>query len=343
MFSKNLFKDEKATALIIFALGVFVLFGFAAFVIDVGDMYVGRRSMANAADAGALAGARELALSGDDNLAIEAAREYAEEKNGAETSDISIVTIDGGKSVRVTASINKEHFFAKIMGFSDTNVSATASASWGCPTGSKNLLPMFFLDEGLGLPSGQQVLLAPKLGPGNWGLVDVSRGKKGINEIFSGESSNELVRVGETLMSATGNPQSRVSAIEERMQRAKDPSSGVKMDGIIPIVQGDLEGSSELTVLGFAYFKIIDVIVEETKEKDDHKWYGKGSVHAHLQEVPKLYAEGYDKKQELSDEFPMGAVIGEFIIDSFVPSSDWTSFSQNSEDDYGIYVVQLVE
>ncbi|UNC93455.1 pilus assembly protein TadG-related protein [Candidatus Contubernalis alkaliaceticus] len=345
MHIKKLLRDEKGTALVLFALAIFVLFGFAALVIDVGDMYVERRNMVTAADAAALAGVKELALTQNPEQAKIVAKEYGENKNGADICEVEIVTIDGEMAVQVKASVNKEQYFAKLIGFSDVMVSASASAIWGYPTGFNNLLPIYYEDEGLELPVGEQVLLAPKLGPGNWGLLDVGSGKKDVNLILTGEPSGELVSIGEILWSEPGNAQSRVNAIEERMQRAKTPNSGVKMEGVIPIIEvvGELSGKSKLQVVGFASIRIIDVITDETKEKDDNLWYGKGSVHAHLPNAPRLYAEGYEKKQDLTEEFPKGAVICEFLSFVFMPATEWISSSQDPAHDYGMYMVRLVQ
>jgi Flp pilus assembly protein TadG len=55
-------KKESGQAIVILALAVVVLFAFAALAIDAGNAYTERRETQNAADAAALAGARQLAL-----------------------------------------------------------------------------------------------------------------------------------------------------------------------------------------------------------------------------------------------------------------------------------------
>ena len=50
-------KDQKGTVIVLFALTLTVLLGFTALAIDIGDLYVGRNELQNAADAAALAGA----------------------------------------------------------------------------------------------------------------------------------------------------------------------------------------------------------------------------------------------------------------------------------------------
>ncbi|MDO9574652.1 MAG: pilus assembly protein TadG-related protein [Candidatus Contubernalis sp.] len=342
---KKILKDEKGTALVLFALAIFVLFGFAALVIDVGDMYVERRNMVNAADAAALAGVKELALTGNDSHAITVAKEYAEEKNGAEVCEVEIITKDGEKVIHVKASINKQHYFAKIIGFSDIMISASATATWGYPTGLKNLLPIFYQFEEEGLPVGQQIALGAKQGPGNWGLIDVGGDPM---EVLAGQSSsNELIFVGDSRQTITGNiPQHRKIAIRERLEKASNPESGVTMVGFLPIVTGyPPQGNSPLTVVGFAAFKITDVITDKTKDVDEDKkkWYGVGSDKAHFPDAPRLYSEGYDQVSELNLEFPEGTVIGEFLSDVFIPATEWISSTQDPALDNGMYMVRLTQ
>jgi hypothetical protein len=61
-------KDEQGATAIVVALVMFVLLGFAALAIDIGHLFVARNELQNAADAGALAGARFLY--NDDGTAV---------------------------------------------------------------------------------------------------------------------------------------------------------------------------------------------------------------------------------------------------------------------------------
>ena len=56
----HLLKDEQGVSAVIVAICLFALVGFVALAIDVGHLYVVRNELQNAADAGALAGARHL-------------------------------------------------------------------------------------------------------------------------------------------------------------------------------------------------------------------------------------------------------------------------------------------
>ena len=53
-------KDERGFALVFLGLTIVVFLGFAALAVDIGYLYAARNELQNAADAAALAGAREL-------------------------------------------------------------------------------------------------------------------------------------------------------------------------------------------------------------------------------------------------------------------------------------------
>ena len=147
-----------------------VLLGFAALAVDVGHLYVAKGDLQRAADAAALAGAsaftedslRELA-GGDQDLFYELAADEARTRAAhwcwrnkttgvnpvLEDADIVVGWYDpadptaalvvGGKAnaVQVTGRFTRQsqngpvsNFFATVMGFADTDVSATATAAF---------------------------------------------------------------------------------------------------------------------------------------------------------------------------------------------------------------------
>ena len=69
-------RNEGGQAIIQVTVSILVLIAFVALAIDAGNTYAQRRQMQNAADAGALAGARELCLGSSAATATAAARTY---------------------------------------------------------------------------------------------------------------------------------------------------------------------------------------------------------------------------------------------------------------------------
>lgn len=133
-------RSENGQTLVQVTLMLVVLLGFVALAIDVGLIYAERRHMQNAADAGALAGARELCLTGNPTTAENIARAYATTQNGAAAVD---VTIDGN-IVNVVAHISADTFLAGVIGVNSVAVEADAAAACGAANSACGLWPVAF-------------------------------------------------------------------------------------------------------------------------------------------------------------------------------------------------------
>jgi len=115
---------EKAQVLPILAIAMIVMVMFAALIIDGGSIMVNRREAQAAADAGAMAGARELCYpTGAEPLDV---AEYYAGVNGADPANAQYV--DG--NIAVEATVSNDSFFSKIFGV-DT-LTAVADAEAGC-------------------------------------------------------------------------------------------------------------------------------------------------------------------------------------------------------------------
>lgn len=169
--AKKMVKNEDGQVLVIFALLLVVFIGFAALVIDVGMMYRTKSKMQIAADAAALAGAQDLPSA---SLAISAAMNFAE-ANGAEKSKTTVITPYKGdpNKIEVESTQNVQYSFARVLGFTDADISARAVAQntkW-----AGDALPFINLD-GLGetSPKGEPVFAWNKVHPGDKERIDNS-------------------------------------------------------------------------------------------------------------------------------------------------------------------------
>lgn len=131
-------KMEKGQILPIVVIGLVVLIGFAALILDGGALFLNRRTAQAAADAGALAGAHEICYAtGADPLVV--AVNYAE-ANFTNTASSATAQYVGSK-VQVTATVVNESFFAKVFG--EDTLTATAQATAGCfPPEGNYLMPI---------------------------------------------------------------------------------------------------------------------------------------------------------------------------------------------------------
>jgi hypothetical protein len=144
---RRFLRDHDGQNLALLAVVLVVILGIMALAIDVGNLYMERRKLQNAADAGALAGAEELCFgSGDFGVAETKAREYAVDRNLAEDADVEID--EATWTVTVTATRDVGSLLAGILGITASDVSAVAAAACGPADVSCGLWPVGFrLDE----------------------------------------------------------------------------------------------------------------------------------------------------------------------------------------------------
>lgn len=138
------FKREDGQVMIIFAFAMVVLIGFAALVIDVGTVQVAKRRMQTAAEAAALAGAQDLPKTAE---AISAANTVAKLNGGSLIRTTVKAPYQGNSNqIEVICTINVQYSFARILGFTDTDVSGRAVAQKN-PQWAGEALPFLNLDD----------------------------------------------------------------------------------------------------------------------------------------------------------------------------------------------------
>jgi len=160
-------QKEHGQSIVIIAVALIVLLIFGAFAVDLSFAYFQRRSMQNAADAAALAGARALGAyqsdptapsmtNGDLYLIIQeyAARNQAKyveayytNPGGNRAGPIQpggggTVPKSGQTGVEVIASTDFSTFFARVMGYSLLDAEASAGAAYGSATSAKYVSPL---------------------------------------------------------------------------------------------------------------------------------------------------------------------------------------------------------
>lgn len=151
---KYLSNKNKGQTLVLFAIGLLVLLGISALVIDGGNMYLDRRIAQTAADAGALAGAYEMCSGGGNVAAVTTAIHYATDENGATSATANIV----GGDIQVNATVNQRSFIAQILGFNQITVPATAAANCFPPSIVDRVLPIAWScrPPSVGVPSDSE-------------------------------------------------------------------------------------------------------------------------------------------------------------------------------------------
>ena len=130
----NLFRDQQGVTMILVAIVMLVIIGFAALAIDIGHLFVVRNELKNAADAGALAGARVLlnadgtVNTGADAVAMAAATANKSEKQAVE--------------VTLAADVKRGHWSFATEQFTPNN-STAAIPLWDVSTAELDANPDF--------------------------------------------------------------------------------------------------------------------------------------------------------------------------------------------------------
>ncbi len=135
---RDIFSGRKGSVLIIVAVALVALLGIAALVVDAGLLYYTKVFLSNAADAAALAGVQELWK--DQDVAVAIAKTYAE-SNGVDEGGVIAEILPDGRTIKVTTSKTVSLVFARVLGFSSTDVKASAKARVGTAKSAKNVVP----------------------------------------------------------------------------------------------------------------------------------------------------------------------------------------------------------
>ncbi len=147
--NSKLMRKDDGQSLIQFALIVITLLAFVALAVDGGNAFSVRRKMQNAADASALAAAREICLGHTQAQAKTTANTYLV-KNGAQAigeisgSGSAITFSDSNSHIKVDAKVESGMIFGGLLKMDTIEVAATANASCGSAKSACNLWPIIF-------------------------------------------------------------------------------------------------------------------------------------------------------------------------------------------------------
>ena len=166
--SRPSLREESGQSLIAFSIFLTILIGILGLVLDLGYSNVIQKRMQMAADAAALAGARDLAAGESESTAISRMQQILA-ANKADTS-LSSYTVTNGSVTEVMAIVTVPTLVSGLFGIDEIEIDAYASAATGQIQESDNLMP--FITQEDDWVVGQPVtLMGDKNGPGNFGWV----------------------------------------------------------------------------------------------------------------------------------------------------------------------------
>jgi Putative Flp pilus-assembly TadE/G-like len=161
-------RDERGAVGVVVAILMVPLIGFAAVAIDVAAMYAERQQLQTGADAGALAVGQDCGR-GTCGATSQTAQTFATSNLNRDSSTATVTALTASQVTVRNVGI-KQHWFAPVLGFNSSTITASATAAWGSPTGGTALLPLAFswcewqAQTAGGLPSGtaDRVIFFPK-------------------------------------------------------------------------------------------------------------------------------------------------------------------------------------
>lgn len=189
--------------MVIFSLSMFIIIGMLGVVLDLGYSTVMHRQMQFAADAAALAGARDLANGESESTAI-ARMGAVLTANNADVG-LSTYTVINSSYTDVSAKATVQTLFSGLFGIDDISVGARSTASFGQLQESDHLMP-FVVEEDQWVLDQPVVLWGDRNGPGNFGWVRWSGQNPSTPTLKSNidnPSQSDVVAIGEMI---SGHP-----------------------------------------------------------------------------------------------------------------------------------------
>lgn len=251
-------KSEEHGQALVFFVGIFaILLAVMAFVVDVGSVYVEKAKLQNAVDAAALAGAYDLPKTTE---ATSSADAYFD-SNGY-TDIVPIISPDTD-SVTVTAANRVDYSFAHVVGLSSANVAASATATISPADGVTGVIPVGIVQQKFDI--GKEYILKEGGGDGsngNFGGLDFGTLTSFKNSTFKGGGADLFQNL---ITKGYDQP----IYVNEKVKTETGAMTGKSFTkdkiAFIPIVDSmDVNGKKEVTILGFAAFKIKSYSEEET-------------------------------------------------------------------------------
>jgi hypothetical protein len=351
----DLHPDQKGSVLVLVAVVIVALLGVSSLAVDLGALYKAKREMVNAADAAALAGARELEISKGANISEvpDVVYDYAVVRNKADSYTLNQTIPPVGtltQYVDVTTTRHVDLFFARVLGIGSRDVSARAVASWGYVMGDRIWPTYINVDNYSYNPDGwDQTFHTKDTGVGgNWDLFNIADfidSTDPIKEVFydqdfslddpivPNDGVDEESRTGfiSSIVNGLandkglGNPDAYGRLYKYYLYK-QDPANNpeVSMVGLLPIAQvfePDSAGHIPMEIIGFQYYEIQDVIGSIPSKPRCGSYYATNKEDPPAGAILVTGSKGtYLQYPEDGDNYGDGTIIGRFVPD-YIPNN----------------------
>ncbi|RMD00361.1 hypothetical protein D9O40_10040 [Clostridium autoethanogenum] len=255
--------NDRGNVAIISCLLITVLLGFAAYVLDIGMIYIEKTKLTNAIDSGALAAALELPE--NEMKARTVAVGYLQKNN----VDPSLAQINVGadhKSIQIEEVKNVKHLFAQIIGINSSNIKAKTKAVVA-PAKSVTGGIRPFAVEVYKFSYGDLVTLKENAGDGysgNYGAVSFGGSGESIFRANALYGYSGTISVGDYIDTEPGNMAGACNDIKNYINSEHSTFDNFPRDSIrlwiMPLVDSlAVSGQKSVLVVGFAAFYVENV------------------------------------------------------------------------------------
>lgn len=255
--------NNRGNVTIILCLMITVLFGFTAYVIDVGMVYAEKIKLSNALDSAALAGALELP--GDYTKANNVTVDYLQ-RNNIDPNQTNITISEDHKSIEIEGVKNVKHLFAQIIGISSSNVHSKTKAIVAPARSVKGGIRPFAVEK-YDFSYGDLVTLKEGAGDGyhgNYGIVSLGGSGASVFRYNSLYGYKGTISVGDYIDTEPGDVTGVCNEIKNYINSEQSNFNSFMRNSIrlwtLPLVDSlEVNGQKSVLVVGFAEFYVEDV------------------------------------------------------------------------------------
>ncbi len=250
-------REDTGNIAVFTALAMVVLLSAIALVTDIGVVFFEQTKLANALDAGALAGAQQL-FAGT-NVAQAAALSYVVQNH--EQADNVVVNLAAG-SVTVSRTQFVPLYFARVFGDTKATIAASSTASVGALQQGTGFVPLAVEQQNFSY--GKSYALSQGAGEGstgNYGFLALGGNGASTLEQNLMCGYGGTIAVGDSLPTETGVMDGPVrTAILYRLQQGVNDTFQTATETsprmmLLPVIAGPWpNGKGTVTVVGFAAF-----------------------------------------------------------------------------------------
>lgn len=252
--------NNKGNTAVVLCLMITVLFGFTAFAIDIGVVYIEKAKLTNALDSAALAAALELPNS------VAKAKSTAEDYLRLNNVDPSEAVIEFGadkKFVTIRSGKEVKHFFAPVIGINSSRVKMNTKALVAPVKSVKGGIRPLAV-EAFDYTYGSVVILKQYAGGGyhgNYGPVALGGTGESVFKMNSLYGYTGKISIGDVIYTETGNMSGATNAIGDYINSEYSSFDNFSRDSIrlwtLPLVDTlYVDGRKAVTVVGFGEFYV---------------------------------------------------------------------------------------